>query len=79
VAPEWQATHFWPFLHSKEGHLTTPFHIERVFSPFIKQNSNAKTALRGRPKFNMLAFFFKKNLFPIVLFSRQCNFLFAEI
>jgi hypothetical protein len=79
VAPEWQAAHFWPFLHSKEGHLATPFHTERVFSPFIKQNSNAKMAFKGRPKFNILAFFFKKKkkkksfsnctVFPAMRFS----------
>jgi hypothetical protein len=58
VVPEWQAAHFWPFLHTKEGHATPPFHTRKTFSPFIKQNSNARTALRGRPKFKMLAFFF---------------------
>ncbi len=58
VVPEWRASHFWPFLHTAEGNPIHPFHTRKVFSPFIKQNANAKTALRGRPKFNMLAFFF---------------------
>jgi hypothetical protein len=58
VVPEWRASHFWPFIHDASGNLVFPFKMETAFTPFIKQNSGARTALRGRPKFKLLALFF---------------------
>jgi hypothetical protein len=55
IAPEWHTGKFWPFIMKADGHPVSPFKRVIRFRPYIIQNGDARSSLRGRPHFAMLA------------------------
>jgi hypothetical protein len=55
IVPDWKTGKFWPFLFDAGGNTLFPFKNAVRFQPFILQNANAPSTLKGRPKFDMLA------------------------
>jgi hypothetical protein len=55
IAPEWRTGKFWPFIFAHDGSLLRPFKSVSRFRPYIFQFENAKSALRGVPRFDLLA------------------------
>jgi hypothetical protein len=55
ITPDWRTGRFWPFLVDASGQALPPFKKVVRIQPFVIQNANAKSAIKGRPKFDMLA------------------------
>jgi hypothetical protein len=58
---EWKTANFWPFLFDCSAEVREPFKFAKKFHPYVTQNSGARSALRGRPKFDMLAIYFNNH------------------
>jgi hypothetical protein len=58
IVPDWRTAKFRPFIQDATGKVLPPFKSVHRLQPFIIQNDNAKSALRGRTKFDMLALVF---------------------
>ena len=58
IVPDWKSARYQTFVYCRNGELKWPFKKRVEFKPYLKQTSGGKSALKGQPRFAMLALLF---------------------